>query len=471
MQIMGLGIDYQTGELLVKPMDSTAFARKILESLNKNSKDFTQLANVGSQTLTFRGEVERRPVDQGNPREAGWTYIVNENDPDREEISKILRPLAEYRGMKDPESPMVFNGEAEEEWFDWLQDNYYSVEHMERPYYIAIVGGPDKIPFKFQSLLDMATAVGRLDFNSLDDLKAYVEKVIRLEEMPEPVVDRKALVFAPDYGSQDPTHFSRLYMAEPLAEYICDNCQLQTSTMSGDMATKSKLTSALLSEKPALVYTASHGMGAIGQPLDIQKRFNGAICCQRKEGDPLGKWLFTADDVPLDRPYLEGSVFFQFACFGYGTPAESDYSHWLDKPELNCEQDFVAALPKKLLSHPRGPIAYVGHLDTAFLHGFDDPNNPYPAGRWHSRMSPFIKAVNGLLFDTQPIGLTMNEMNARYGIGNAQLSNFLDQVQRGKKTFEAYINWLVDTFITRSDAQNYMIFGDPAVRLRIPSAE
>jgi hypothetical protein len=83
-------------------------------------------------------------------------------------------------------------------------------------------------------------------------------------------------------------------------------------------------------------------------------------------------------------------------------------------------------------------------------------------------MSPFISAVNKLL-DTQPVGLAMDEMNARYGIGNAQISNFLDRVKRKKASFESSWKWLVDTFITRSDAQNYMILGDPAVRLRIPS--
>lgn len=468
MQIMGLGIDYRTGEPLVKPMDSKAFAEKIWASLNRNSQDFKKLTSMGGQALTFKGEIERKTIDKGNPRDAGWTYIVNENDPQRDEISKILRPLAEHRGMKNPASPLFFGGETEEEWFDWLQENYYSIEHMDRPYYVAIVGGPESVPFRLQSLLDMAAAVGRLDFESLDDLKAYVEKVIKLENAAEPVTERKALIFAPDGGTEDPTYYSHHYMAEPLAEYISDEFELKSTTIVGEKATKKKLAAALLKEKPALIYTASHGLGAMGEPLDFQKEVNGAICCQHKKGEPFEKWGFTGGDVPFDKPFLEGSIFFQFACFGYGTPAESDYSHWLDKPELNCEKDFVAALPKKLLSHPKGPIAFVGHLDTAWLHGFDDPNNPYPSDRWNPRMSPFVSAVNNLL-GTQPVGLAMSEMNERYGIGNAQLSNFLDRVQRNKVTFEARWQWLVDTFITRSDAQNYMIFGDPAVRLRIPT--
>ncbi|MGZ9190290.1 MAG: hypothetical protein ACXW39_09570, partial [Nitrospira sp.] len=29
--------------------------------------------------------------------------------------------------------------------------------------------------------------------------------------------------------------------------------------------------------------------------------------------------------IPANEPFLEGAVFFQFACYGYGTPAQSDY--------------------------------------------------------------------------------------------------------------------------------------------------
>jgi hypothetical protein len=39
-----------------------------------------------------------------------------------------------------------------------------------------------------------------------------------------------------------------------------------------------------------------------------------------------------------------------------------------------------------------------------------------------------------------------------------------------KETPEFYRK-LVSTIITRDDAQNYMILGDPAVRLRIPKTE
>ena len=55
MQIMGTGIDYRTGELLVKPMDSKAFAEKVLESLNRNSGHFETLTNIGRQAFNSGG--------------------------------------------------------------------------------------------------------------------------------------------------------------------------------------------------------------------------------------------------------------------------------------------------------------------------------------------------------------------------------------------------------------------------------
>jgi hypothetical protein len=178
-----------------------------------------------------------------------------------------------------------------------------------------------------------------------------------------------------------------------------------------------------------------------------------------------------ADDVPIDEPFLEGSVFFQFACFGYGTPSQSDFMHWLGSPELNSEEDFVAAMPKRLLAHPRGPVAYIGHLDTAWLHGFDDPNDPSILEKWHPRIAPFVFAVNTLLKETNPIGMAMVEMNKRYDITNAILTSTLDRLARGKIRINSdYFSRIADTFITRSDAQNYMVFGDPAVRLRIRMA-
>jgi hypothetical protein len=69
----------------------------------------------------------------------------------------------------------------------------------------------------------------------------------------------------------------------------------------------------------------------------------------------------------------------------------------------------------------------------------------------------------------QPAGLAMDDMNKKYGIANITLNSFYDRLQRGAFSWtpESEKRFL-DTWIIRSDAQNYMVFGDPAARLRIP---
>jgi hypothetical protein len=203
--------------------------------------------------------------------------------------------------------------------------------------------------------------------------------------------------------------------------------------------------------------------------LDSQKKYNGAICCDDFARDPSCDNLFSADDIPEKDTYLPGSVFFQFACFGYGTPSLSDYNYWIGKPELNSEESFISPFPKKLLSIKNGPVAYIGHDDVAWLHGFYDPKNRVLANRWDSRIFPFKTAIENLL-KGQPVGYAMSAMHEEYNIGNQVLSQAMLYLAKKRPISVPFKSELAHTFIKRSDAQNYFIFGDPAVRLRIPAA-
>jgi hypothetical protein len=62
----------------------------------------------------------------------------------------------------------------------------------------------------------------------------------------------------------------------------------------------------------------------------------------------------------------------------------------------------------------------------------------------------------------------MAAMNERYATTNAMLTGAYDRLMRGEsQPTPEFWSKLADTFIQRSDAQNYMVFGDPAARLRI----
>jgi hypothetical protein len=469
MLIMPNGVDYTTGRLLVEPLDEVSFGDAILSTLTRNAEEVARLARFSERAASFRGEVERiRRPDLGDPLDAGWTFLVSDTDPRRDDIIEAIRPLAEHRGMADPQNPLVFHGEPPLEWGDWLTENYSPLETDKLPYYILILGGPQEVPFHFQALLDGGGAVGRLAFDTIDDLKAYVDKVIRLEKAARPVTKAEIVFFATDAGERDPTYFSRRYMVEPLAEEIKCGGGFETTLLAGDDATKAALADTLSTSSPALVYTASHGVGAVDQPQEMQESVNGAICCQ--DLAPGGVGLFTAADVPQgDKPFLEGAVFFQFACFGYGTPAESDFDHWIggNGRLSSTKTDFVAALPKRLLAHPRGPIGFIGHVDLAWMHGFTDPDNPHLIERWHPRVETFVAAVRSLI-GVEPAGLALERMNRLYNVTNAMLANAVDRMQRpGGTRAEDFQRRVIDTFVLRSDAQNYHVFGDPAARLSI----
>lgn len=475
IRLTGLGLDVTTGQRLFQPLSEQEFGLQVLRGLQRNADRFDAVREAHSTAVAFRGEIERRPtVDLGDPRQAGWSYLLSTSDRRAAEWKEALLPLAEHRGMPNPERPLLFDGRDGGSWPDWILDVFGPFQ-KHRPHYLLIIGGPDQVPFRLQSFLDSTAAVGRLDFGTPEELRAYVEKVLRLESADDPVVSRRGLVFATDHGWPDPTWLSRRYLAKPIEERMRDHHGLEVEALVAHKASGEALGECTGGVSPAVVFTAGHGQFVSVEDEVLRRRLNGAVVCQ----PGAGAQLLTAEDIARHESFAEGAVFFQFACFGYGTPAESGFSHWFEDigatlPVRNAEHDFVAALPRRLLAHPRGPLAYVGHLDVACLHGFDDPEDPLAvemAGqRWHARLGPFVDAIDGLLA-VQPVGLALAAMNKRFDLANAALSQYYDRSRADAAAAESpeLLSQLAHTFILRTDAQNYMVFGDPAVRLRIPT--
>jgi hypothetical protein len=462
---MALGKDL-SGRTLFPTLDQNDFLQKILRNLVQ------RWPQVPQPKGGLGGEVSRVVLDRGDPEQAGWTFVVAQTDPRSQEYIEALRELAEVRKMHDPSSPLIFDA-APEGWSDWINDELLGLptDGKPVPHFILLVGGPQYIPFHFQSVLDSFAQVGRLDFDDIRELKSYIRKLINLERAAEPAGQRAAVIFATDDGPNDPTHYSSRYMAMPLADHCQGKHGLPTSQLIGLEATKRNLLESVQKNNPVILYTATHGLG-LGSQSSVQdrQRYNGSICCDTTNLNGTDA-LFSADDVP-STPFLEGGVFFQFACHGYGTPDRSDFTHWLGDPQdcadSTCIDPFVAALPKKLLAHPRGPIAYIGHVDLAFLHGFTDPHDLISIGRWSKRMSPFVAALDSIL-TTQPSGLAMEDINKRYNLANAVITGVYNRI-RGTSlswTPEQEENF-VDQWIYRTDAQNYILLGDPAARVRVP---
>lgn len=252
MTIFGMGLD-ESGELLFPPLDEASFVRRLEQGLGANVAELRASASATATRSAYRLELELGPVvDLRDPLAAGWTFLVNENDPHRAAICEALRPLAEHRGMTDPARPLLFQSDAD--WQEWMIDNYSSVGIEQVPHYVLIAGGPDQVPFHFQALLDVAASVGRVDL-SPGELRCYADKLIRLEKADAPATTKNAVIFATDAGrgrdgSWDPTYFSRKYMADPLAAYVRDQLEFQVSAVLGAEATKDRLVQALYGSRP-----------------------------------------------------------------------------------------------------------------------------------------------------------------------------------------------------------------------------
>ncbi len=210
--------------------------------------------------------------------------------------------------------------------------------------------------------------------------------------------------------------------------------------------------------RPTLLFTASHGMGW-PRGHQQQRPAQGALLGQDWSGFGSvrpGHYLAAADVA--DDARLHGLVAFHFACYGAGTPACDNF---LTDRSLGAvriaERPFVAALPQRLLSHPQGSaLAVLGHVERAWGYSIMLPGvGP--------QLVPFRNCI-GRILRGEPVGHATKDFSEKYAALSATLADQLDETRPAPRPDDEKLAW---TWIERNDAQNYILLGDPAVRLRI----
>ena len=349
-------------------------------------------------------------VDPKKLSETGWGVIFAYNaDPAvRDALSELLKLREEQAGplYKEYSGPRGYRtpGETKSEFLAQMSAGYGRVDPTKVPYYLLIVGDPETIPYSFQYELDVQYAVGRIHFDKAEDYARYAQSVVEVERKGLKL-PRKAVFFNVQNNDDHPTSLSSSDLTKPLANWA-------TGAMNGwsiepvapEEASKAQLKKILCgSETPALLFTSSHGLGL--NPDDPrQRRHQGALVCRDWPGpvawggNPIPpEHYFSADDVD-DSASLLGLLTFHFACYGAGTPRLNDFAvadAWRDEGavaafKLNARDAiapaaFVAQLPRRLLSHPRGgALAVVGHIER--------PGVTPSASRTEARRSPTSRA-------------------------------------------------------------------------------
>jgi hypothetical protein len=124
-----------------------------------------------------------------------------------------------------------------------------------------------------------------------------------------------------------------------------------------------------------------------------------------------------------------------------------------------ASQPFIAALPRRLLAHPKGgALAVVGHIDRAWSFSFRPPKLTNP------QIRTFINTLAFTLHGA-PAGFSIQQnFGGRYAALSTDLLNVLSPTAApaAKPSDKDLVNY----WLERNDAQNYVILGDPAVRIR-----
>jgi hypothetical protein len=462
------GIDPDTGTYAVPPVSIDDLAKQVR-------------ARPGVAALTeAHGDVPRSfavpfGLDLTNLADVGWAVVFPEDAPP--EVRDALAPLVEHRRKQAGDLLKVFDYQKGEQVRDWYRRHRISAGTFEAtavPYYLLLVGSPTAIPFEFQYLIGVEYAVGRLAFDKAEDYGRYAASIVAYETAPS-VRNGKEIVYWGTRHLGDPaTNLSASLLLDPLANGVPgtkgslkDPIHVKVGyarkLYSGDEAVRDALLGTLHSDKPpAVLFTASHGMAVrSGKPNQVTD--NGALLCQDWPGFGSVKreHYLAAADVADDAD-VSGLVAFFFACFGSGTPDADqflmDLSQAATAPPL-APQPFVAALPRRLLAHPNGSaLAVVGHVDRAWSFSIQ------PAKMTEAQIGPFRNGL-GFILDGCPVGHAIaQQFGQRYAALSTALLGAVSPTTPA--SMRPTDRDLVTFWLERNDAQNYLVLGDPAVRIR-----
>jgi hypothetical protein len=477
--------------------------------------------------------------------ERRWGLVVPAAEPLRGQLLAAIEPLIRVRAAQQrmdsatllrdlvyiaPSDPYLPPPRA----VDWYRHAIAEVDvaddlrrsEIERPDYLLVLGDLHQVSESItQVLCSYGHFVGRLAFCDeggqprLADYRRYAEKVAAAPDgdgaSPDSDDDdgqddssaanaarpgrRARLLYVCD-GS-DATELANELLVSPLLARLARphkkgavhdlNSGKQAAIYGSDelLATAAGLSASLL-------FTVSHGYGGprggYSSPSE-QRKLQGALSFASPSAG-RGRRLSGDDLRALRTPFVPGGLWFLFACYGAGTPAESQFYHWLAsrRDQLDDEarwvlrslpasaqlvpdsHPFVAALPQAALAQEDGPLAIIGHLDLAWSYSFVESAEEGDEELGRGDYDHFETLVRSLMRQAR-VGAALTTLLRKRRSAEQSLLRRYDALRRaGMRPSSAPADGDRSTtadlalrrhWMTRQDLTGYVLLGDPAVRL------
>jgi hypothetical protein len=327
----------------------------------------------------------------------------------------------------------------------------YGIGKGRLPRYMAIIGGPEQIPWSVQYALGTRRAVGRLPFLGEEELGHYVSAM--LAGWPDADIDVRApLMWTVDLPG-DITAEMRVVIANPLAQKLTDPQLPRFQHLTDANATGAGLLAALKAARPALVVTSSHGLtagtgealaGTLGLPVD---RAHSAVAL---------------DD--LDAAVPPGAIWHAQACCSAGSEGPSKYVGLLGEgttalgvvtsvAELGSR---VAPAVLRLLGRAHPVRAIIGHVEPTFDWTLRVAETRQGLG------AEIVAALSTNLYAGQPIGHAFTEYRSGVGQLHTEWVAALAQRSAGDASQRPRLTRLR---LSALDRQSMVLLGDPTVTL------
>jgi len=421
---------------------------------------------------SFGLEAGEENADPNDLKLAGWGILFGRSVA--KEIKDALKPLIELRRSQGANPFKIFEQGPkghDEDVYQWMGDRGVSLNPVDPtlgvPYYLMIVAPPEDISFEFQYVLDIYWAVGRLWFDKVDKFAQYARSVATYEDPGhKPQQKRQVALFAPEHDFDRATQLFTSQVAKPLcgsdsSDALGKRLKYGLQPLLGAKATRDGYRKILRGDidggSPALLFSGGHGM-QFDNGDKLQLDAQGALVCQDwpSDGAITDQHWFSAKDVPDDAK-IHGLMYFMFACHGGGVPQFDNYDRLNNAPRQIAPRPFFSRLPQELLSHPGGgALAVLAHIERAWAYGFQGDGG-----------LPQIQGFRGVLSNLlrgDRIGQATDTFNMNWAANNVRLT---DAQMARERDPDLPIAPIKRFWIRRDDARNFMVLGDPAVRLRV----